>query len=45
MGGTIAVKPTEVEVKIELGMVAKMLGIDAERLSNSIRKRLKENLV
>jgi hypothetical protein len=45
VGGSIAVKAQEVEVKIELGMVAKMLGIDAERLTNSIRKRLKENLV
>jgi putative polyhydroxyalkanoate system protein len=44
IGGSIAVKPLEVEVKIELGMVAKMLGIDSERLTNSIRKRLKENL-
>jgi putative polyhydroxyalkanoate system protein len=45
VSGSISLTATQVEVEIKLGMMAKMMGIDPERLSNSIRKRLKENLV
>ncbi len=45
VSGSISLTPHQVEVEIKLGMMAKMMGIDPERLSQSIRKRLKENLV
>ena len=44
VSGHIALSPAHVEVKIELGMMAKMMGIDAAKLEGSIKRRLTEAL-
>ena len=44
VSGFIAIHPSELEVQIKLGMMAKMAGIDASRLEGSIRKRLRAAL-
>ena len=45
VSGSIDIRSTELEVKIKLGMMAKMAGIDPVRLEGSIRKRLRTALV
>ncbi len=40
VSGTIDVTNTEVVVTLKLGMMAKAAGVDANRLKNSIEKRL-----
>ena len=44
VSGAIAIRSTELEVTIKLGMMAKMVGIDPKRLEASIRKRLRAAL-
>ena len=44
VSGSIAVGTSDIAVEIKLGMLAKMAGIDASKLENSIRKRLKAAL-
>ena len=44
VSGSISIRPAEIEVAIKLGMMAKMVGIDPQRLEASIRKRLKSAL-
>ncbi len=44
VSGHIHIAPEHVEVKIELGMMAKMMGIDAAKLQGSITRRLTEAL-
>lgn len=41
VSGHIKVDKAQVEVLVKLGMLAKAAGVDAGRLENSIRKRLK----
>lgn len=41
VSGAIAITSDHLEVTIKLGMMAKMAGIDPQRLESSIRKRLK----
>lgn len=40
--GSIVVDDTNVTVVVKLGMLARAAGIDPDRLSNSIRKRLRK---
>ena len=40
VSGSIEIRAREIEVNIKLGMMAKMAGIDPQRLEGSIRKRL-----
>lgn len=42
--GSISIRASELEVTIKLGMMAKMVGIDPQRLEASIRKRLRAAL-
>jgi|LauGreDrversion4_2_1035121.scaffolds.fasta_scaffold1288837_1 putative polyhydroxyalkanoate system protein len=44
VSGHIELSDSFVEVKIELGMMAKMMGIDAAKLQGSITRRLTEAL-
>ena len=44
VSGIIDIRSSELEVKIKLGMMAKMAGIDPQRLEGSIRKRLRAAL-
>ena len=44
VSGEINVSEREVSVEIKLGMMAKMAGIDAERLQGSLTRRLSEAL-
>lgn len=45
VSGSIDIRPHELEVTIKLGMMAKMAGIDPQRLEGSIRKRLRTALM
>jgi len=45
VSGSIDIRSTELEVKIKLGMMAKIAGIDPVRLEGSIRKRLRAALI
>ena len=45
VSGSIDIRQQELEVKIKLGMMAKMAGIDPQRLEGSIRKRLRTALM
>lgn len=40
--GSIVVDEKNVTVVVELGMIARMAGVDAKRLEGSIRRRLQE---
>lgn len=42
VSGSISIQPRSVDVVVKLGMMAKMVGVDAARLEASIKKRLKE---
>ncbi len=42
--GDVRVTDSEVAIEVKLGMMAKMAGIDAARLTQSIEKRLKAAL-
>ena len=42
--GHIALLPGQVEVVLKLGRMAKMVGVDPQRLESSIRRRLEESL-
>ena len=44
VSGSIDIRSQELEVRIKLGMMAKMAGIDPKRLEGSIRKRLRAAL-
>ena len=44
VSGSIEIRSRELEVRIKLGMMAKMAGIDPKRLEGSIRKRLRAAL-
>ena len=44
VSGSIDIRANELEVMIKLGMMAKMAGIDPQRLEGSIRKRLRAAL-
>jgi putative polyhydroxyalkanoate system protein len=45
VGGDVMVSDREVTVNVELGMMARAAGIDAEKLKGSIARRLQEALV
>ena len=40
--GSVHVEPSQVVVEVQLGLLARAAGIDANRLQDSIRKRLTE---
>ena len=40
VSGGLDVRPSTVDVRVKLGMMAKAAGVDAQRLEQSIRKRL-----
>ena len=44
MSGDVVVAEREVTVRVELGMVAKLAGIDPVKLESSIKKRLQSAL-
>ena len=44
ISGSLEITEQEIIVEIKLGMMAKMAGIDAQRLEGSIRKRLRSAL-
>lgn len=44
VGGDVQVSDNDVSVKVELGMLAKMAGIDPTKLEATIKKRLTEAL-
>ena len=44
VSGSLAITDQDITVEIKLGMMAKMAGIDAQRLESSIRKRLRSAL-
>lgn len=44
VSGEIDIGADYIEVKIKLGMMAKAMGINADKLSGSIRRRLEEAL-
>ncbi len=44
VSGDVQVSDTTVDVKVELGMMARVAGVDATKLEASIRRRLQEAL-
>ena len=44
VSGSLAITNQDITVEIKLGMMAKMAGIDAQKLEGSIRKRLRSAL-
>jgi len=44
IGGEVQVTDSAVDVRVELGFLAKAAGVDADRLQGSIQRRLQEAL-
>ena len=44
VSGSIEIRSRELEVRIKLGMMAKAMGVNPEKLTGSIRRRLEEAL-
>lgn len=44
VGGDVTVTDTAVQVQVELGMAARLAGVDAQKLQGSIERRLREAL-